>query len=215
MSVPFLFPGHRKKPLAPTCKVCLIRDDLTTVWCEVTSSIRTRTLEEDVPDASTAVSSSAAKSAATPPSSSNSENPSSGPKEDPVKELLLCLRPIRDGEKKVDEALRFKPRNMVVQKSSELADVAEGAAVSSSSGDRMQIDNASRENSAGSASTEPSKRPPKKRPPPPRETSDSTEDGIAASPTKRQRQSGQGPAQASDTEKSVVESLMLMSNKSQ
>ena len=209
----FIFSGHRKKPLAPTCKVCLIRDDLTTVWCEVTSSIRTRTLEEDIPDTqSTTISSTVAKSADTPPSSS--DNPSSSSKEDPVKELLLCLRPIRDGEKKVDESLRFKPRSMDIQSSSELGDVAEGAVVSSSSGDRMQIDNASRDNSAGSSSTEASKRPPKKRPPP-REASDSTADGMAASPTKRQRQSEQGPAQASDTEKSVVESLMLMSNKSQ
>merc|ERR1711957_349870 len=38
---------HRKKPLAPTCRMCLIRDDLTTVWCEVTSSIRNKSSDED------------------------------------------------------------------------------------------------------------------------------------------------------------------------
>ena len=36
----------RQRPLAPTCNVTLIRDDLTTILCEVTSSIRTRSLSD-------------------------------------------------------------------------------------------------------------------------------------------------------------------------
>ena len=41
------FFSDRRQKLAPTCRLCLIRDDLTTVWCEVTSSIRDRSLDEE------------------------------------------------------------------------------------------------------------------------------------------------------------------------
>ena len=33
---------RRSRPLAPACNISLIRDDLSTIWCELTSSIRTR-----------------------------------------------------------------------------------------------------------------------------------------------------------------------------
>merc|ERR1740117_1185680 len=42
--------NRRPRPLAPTCNICLIRDDLTTIWCEVTSSIRTVTTDDDQTD---------------------------------------------------------------------------------------------------------------------------------------------------------------------
>ena len=34
-------------PLAPACIVCLIRNDLTTIWCEVTSSIHIRNCNDE------------------------------------------------------------------------------------------------------------------------------------------------------------------------
>lgn len=97
----------RRKPLAPTCNLCLIRDDLTTVWCEVTSSIRTRHPDEERPDLP--LDSAKSKSSTT---SSNQDDPPQAP-EVGVKELLLCLRPIRDGDEKVDEKHRFTGKREV------------------------------------------------------------------------------------------------------
>lgn len=214
--------------MAPTCKVCLIRDDLTTVWCEVTSSIRTRSVEEESPfDALTAELTGTA-----PPEPSVKSTSDAPPgalkeaaKEETVTELLLCLRPIRDGEKKVAESLRFKREmeegdQLFQQNSSDGAEFR--AAVSSSSGGPQN----SSENASSNRSRDPAKRPPKKRPHQAQEAADS--DGSAdeeqevmdASPTKKKRnvkqEGAQTPVNASDdTEKSVVESLMLMSNKSQ
>jgi hypothetical protein len=37
----------RLKPIAPTCNICLVRTDHTTLWCEVTSSIRSKNVDED------------------------------------------------------------------------------------------------------------------------------------------------------------------------
>jgi len=88
---------HRKKPLAPTCRMWLIRDDLTTVWCEVTSSIRNKSSDEDTREEK-------------PTNSKFTESSDvSGTNID--QELLLCLRPIRNSAKKVDESLRFVPLN--------------------------------------------------------------------------------------------------------
>jgi len=84
---------RRSRPLAPACNVRLIRNDLSTIWCELTSSIRTRPLNE---------------------SSNNNNN--MGSNESAVssegmgqeeKELLLCFRPIREGDM-VGEELRFE-----------------------------------------------------------------------------------------------------------
>jgi hypothetical protein len=213
--------------MAPTCKVCLIREDLTTVWCEVTSSIRTRSVEEESPfDALTA---ELVGTAPPEPSAKSTSDAPPGafkeaPKEETVTELLLCLRPIRDGEKKVSESLRFKRGMQEGEQSKQnSSDGAEGrAAVSSSSGGPQN----SSENASSNRSRDPAKRPPKKRPHQAQEAADS--DGSAEeeqevldiSPTKKKRsaklEGAQTPVNASDdTEKSVVESLMLMSNKSQ
>jgi hypothetical protein len=92
--------ADQRKLLAPACNVCLIRKNLSTIWCEVTSSIRTREAveasEEDSVDG---------KASRRPSSTAGSE--ADGPSVAPVKELLLCLRPIREGEKKVAEEFRF------------------------------------------------------------------------------------------------------------
>jgi PAS domain S-box-containing protein len=107
----------RRKPLAPTCNICLIRNDLTTLWCEVTSSVRTREPEEEYDE------SSEVDSRKPPPSQPDASRASSVTNEtevevlaskpeekEGVKEILLCLRPIRDGDEKVDPAFRFVSR---------------------------------------------------------------------------------------------------------
>lgn len=88
--------GSRSRPLAPACNVCLIRSDLSTVWCELTSSIRTRP---------TRLISQAQGGSQKNGKSEN--NVGSSEKEE--KELLLCFRPIREGGK-VGEEFRFIPR---------------------------------------------------------------------------------------------------------
>jgi len=107
--------GRRTRPLAPTCNVCLIRDDLTTMWCEVTSSIRTMSLCDDMDEEAMSLSNELsspnkktkknkdldAAATATPPKKAEEKT-----------ELLLCLRPIRDSQEKVSEELRFKPSMM-------------------------------------------------------------------------------------------------------
>jgi len=93
----------RRKPIAPTCNICLIRKDHTTIWCEVTSSIRTKEEEEDAAESVSGDSKSKSKQ----PGKSLSKSPSPTGNEKALtdaatteveKELLLCLRPIRDGE---------------------------------------------------------------------------------------------------------------------
>lgn len=207
--------------------MCLIRDDLTTLWCEVTSSIRSRVIKEDddgVEVSGGQASSSVRKSGlAEPLPSCSSLNSSKGskiaqlsfvdtsPPQKVTKELLLCLRPIRDGEEKVDESFRFIP---AATKTVEGAPVTESDSgtmtgesnVRSSSASNSTYNDAdsggSTENSGTAAMTKVTKksRPPKKRP----LLSKVSIEGDSA-PTKKSRLS-------SDAEKSVVESLILMSN---
>ena len=74
----------RARPMAPSRNVCLIRSDLSSIWCELTSSIRTSVaLPDDAERGSV--------------SKEGSEE-----QEEPVeleKEILLCFRPIQEGEK--------------------------------------------------------------------------------------------------------------------
>jgi hypothetical protein len=108
--------------------VCLIRDDLTTIWCEVTSSVRTKDTDDESDDTTTK---GGTRQQTSPSCSSTDGKPvekvarkqgndeasmhgSDDAPEEKVdvhqfKEILLCLRPIRDGEEKTDEAHRFKP----------------------------------------------------------------------------------------------------------
>jgi hypothetical protein len=179
--------GQQKKPLAPACRMCLIRQDLTTIWCEVTSSIGTRLVEVESPDFP-----SASKSGAP------SEDTPVAVKEE-VMELLLCIRPIRDGEKKVDESLRF-----VAPKSVEQAD-AEGLVSSSSVDPNMP---GSSSGSGSLSNQDQPKRPPKKRP-------HQTPVEEAAQQKKKKQKTDGTNTSSCDTEKSVVESLMLMNKSSQ
>jgi hypothetical protein len=72
--------------------VGFICSDLTTLWCELTSSIRTRTSNDE--DAALGIIDR------NPAAVSNG---SEGDKPEAEKELLLCLRPFHKGEKVEEE----------------------------------------------------------------------------------------------------------------
>ena len=100
--------GRRTRPLAPACNVLLIRDDLSTIWCELTSSIRTRPLN-DVDKELNIVPPSKLKQGASTSNNNQDSNESavsSEGQEQEEKELLLCFRPIREGDT-VGEELCF------------------------------------------------------------------------------------------------------------
>jgi hypothetical protein len=93
--------GKELCPLAPSANVCLIRNDLTTIWCEITSSIRTRPINDEDSELDII-----------------DPNPKSYSKalHKEEKELLLCFRPILEGSHHIDEELslqgkRKKPDN--------------------------------------------------------------------------------------------------------
>jgi hypothetical protein len=111
------------------------------------------------------------------------------------KELLLCLRPIRDGEKKVDESLRFRPVSMDLS-----TPLVRTSLICSRGVDATE----QKSGSSLSSSIKHSKRPPKKRSLPTHSS-----DSFATNdepPTKKQQKASKGL----ETEKSVVESLILM-----
>lgn len=108
---------RRSRPLAPACNVRLIRNDLSTIWCELTSSIRTRPLN-DVDTELNVVPPPQFKQGGNVTNQKNgsSNNNNMGSNESAVssegigqeeKELLLCFRPIREGDM-VGEELRFQ-----------------------------------------------------------------------------------------------------------
>jgi hypothetical protein len=82
----------RARPMAPSRNVCLIRSDLSSIWCELTSSIRTTIVPPD----------DTGRGSVSKDGSAEAENA-----EQSEKEILLCFRPIREGEK-VSSELRFK-----------------------------------------------------------------------------------------------------------
>jgi len=190
----------RQKPLAPTCNVCLIRSNLTKLWCEVTSSIRNQSSSDNDDDSEDLInvaqgkvgqqksSSRSLAGSKTSKSSASTSEEILPPKEN-IKEILLCLRPIRDGDNEVDPSLRFNPKPVTPIKNQ----------ISSSiSGDQS--------NDGGSSSNPNTSKLPKKHRPPVQESNESRR--------KRMRIMANSPIRNSETEKSVVESLMLMSNKS-
>lgn len=217
----------RNKPLAPTCNICLIRDDLTTLWCEVTSSIRTRSVEDDSPEDQVSASGgkTCTKNGVTQPNTGSKSSKASAVSSDEApaptkqkrltKEFLLCLRPIRDGEGKVDESLRFDPSNQNCYEETTIPVPASKATcvakTVSNAGDPISLSG----NGKLIQDDSPRKVPSKKRPLPLRTTASTThsEPGDIGSSAKRIRIQDK-PSSSSDTEKSVVESLMLMSNKS-
>mmetsp|Transcript_74690 Transcript_74690/g.146600 ORF Transcript_74690/g.146600 Transcript_74690/m.146600 type:complete len:815 (+) Transcript_74690:62-2506(+) len=193
---------NRRKPIAPTCRLCLIRSDLTTVWCEVTSSLRTRKQDEDPLDLQLG-SFKGGDSVTTEPIKKEAEQ-----------EFLLCFRPMRDGEKKADESLRFvstrtnlgigAPPEVVVSTSGNDSNSQKG-----SSDKNFGDDSDSKLESNSSGTPQPQ---PKKRQAALQNPVDSL-NGKAAKRSKTGEPEGTGRG-SDDTEKSVVESLMLM-NKSQ
>lgn len=199
--------GQRPKPLAPTCNICLIREDLSTIWCEVTSSIRTRSLHEETPE--TAVILSSVKAVVSSTSSSNAvvdNKEQNAPKT--VKELLLCLRPIREGEEKVTEVFRFKTKAFKGTiadkdecKKSETDKAVNGSSPTIGNGIGVPV----------------LKRPMKKRPFFEMKKGKSTvlANGSGSKPIMPNHAQAVVADVTSATEKSVVESLMLMSHKKQ
>jgi PAS domain S-box-containing protein len=130
----------RHKPLAPTCNVCLVKADRTTVWCEVTSSVRTtdhpdENVEDDI----------ASMKLKSPPTESEGNESVKAPSVEMhssvrVKEILLCLRPIRDGEEKMDEryALPIDTKREVSEDSNTGQSIGEGDSAPSSECDLKQ-----------------------------------------------------------------------------
>lgn len=223
--------NRRNKPLAPTCNVCLIREDLTTLWCEVTSSIRTRSVEDETSEEALSATGASSgkggsknagpannsKSSSKTSTLSSDEAPSAEEKKPETKELLLCLRPIRDGDGKVDESLRFIPHRRaqentsLMPSSTNLLTGTVTAAKAVSAGGDLSDPNSSNPDATASGESE-RKRPPKKRQLP---LQNSTGQGGESGASPKLKKTKEGPSSSStDTEKSVVESLMLMSHKS-
>jgi len=82
----------RARPMAPSRNVCLIRSDLSTIWCEMTSSVRTSKAQACLDDMERG---------------SVSKEGSVQEPEVMEKEILLCFRPIQEGDK-VSSDLRFR-----------------------------------------------------------------------------------------------------------
>lgn len=73
-------------PLAPAFIICLIRKDLSKVWCELTTSIRTLSVSDDFESSSSSLKMSRLDSSS-----------KQGEMYTETKELLLCFRPITEG----------------------------------------------------------------------------------------------------------------------
>lgn len=214
----------RRKPLAPTCNICLIRQDLSTLWCEVTSSIRTRTVEEESnflecddfkppppPSSSEPSQSKQAEQKASEvietgvkmsfkgSDSSMCERERDTP--DEVKEILLCLRPIRDGEGKVSEKHRFIPGS----NSAEKREISESSMTCELESSRIM-----------SSSIVAEKQPVQSRPPKKRKTanmsSQKAEKRVKADTAAAYKEQAEPTDDVPDTD--VAESLMLMSTTS-
>lgn len=159
----------------------------------MTSSIRTRSLKDEAGDSTPLVSTTGSSSngKSTKSSKMNSSEESGDNAKDEIKELLLCLRPIRDGEEKVDESLRFLPRKRK---------------------GKMEVEESSTVPTDAVAEESSRKGPMKKRPLQQSETC--TVDGTAkissSSTSEQEPASKKLKDMDGDAEKSVVESLMLM-----
>lgn len=178
----------------------------------MTSSIRTRSLKDDnmVGDAlepleATVVSSKRTQSASN--ESKDSKDPSSTDEDvrikDEIEELLLCLRPIRDGEETVDESLRFVPSKNIPEVSDFGTTNDSGPSTSNTSSDGASKDPGS--------DISVKHRPPKKRP----VDSDPFITRVSSSSLRNDSDPMPGKkrcVQENATEKCAVESLILMGN---
>lgn len=193
--------GKRQR-LVPVYKVRFIRDDLTTVWCELTSSVCTRSFFDDESsfDPKTAL---AAIQNPRGIKSAETSGDTTVPEEEEEDELILCLRPTFEG-KKIGEEFRFSPGMNTVNKSeaTSLSDEKAQGLPSSSSGN-----NSSLKASSDMTGSNPG-HPLKKRP----FECDRESKGIDdSSPSKKHKAlSRQGKATGQDV-KTVAESLMQMS----
>jgi hypothetical protein len=142
LNIKFIIAGTRRRPLAPGCFVGMICSDLTTLWCELTSSIRTRTHNDE--DSELGIIDHNPKPVQKGMDGEEEEEPK------PQKELLLCMRPIRKGEK-VAESLRF-PNQISESSASEGKEGSDfdaeapssnpqPSAVAAVDGDGMQVEN--------------------------------------------------------------------------
>lgn len=210
--------GCRARQFAPTCSICMIRSDRTTVWCEVTSSIRTRCLKTEADDAISPLDKPLQKVGKGPFLPCEEEPPQETIM---MKELLLCLRPIREGEQGLPESAMQVRKHNNSKKPTKTADKAVQQVTSSSantgSGSSL-ADSSLRDGSGGkkksmlssdSGSGSPC------------ETglSGAGAGGVLGKYKKEGRKTTDSPSKfgstssiPTDTEKSVVESLMLMSN---
>jgi hypothetical protein len=185
--------------------VCLIRSDLTTIWCEVTSSLRTKDNDDDSGDinsllevknlhqSSSSVENLSRKMESEVESMHESDDANLVQKVTvmpQVKEILLCLRPIRDGDNKTDEINRFKPQKKNYPIVSE--DNRSSVTTSASPLDGFVADSNEAINSWGGKNNR------QKR---------TTKDSQSV-PNKKKRR-----ASVEDIDTAVVESLMSMSNK--
>merc|ERR1711957_285342 len=183
---------------------CLIRNDLTTVWSEVTSSIRNKSSDEDT-----------GGEKATDSESVEGSDGVSGIKIE--QELLLCLRPIRNG-KKVDKSLRFVPltKHQFPTTPTSPRDCTEAwVSASSYSADTCKEEKGDNSNNNSEASLKQElnkKRPPKKRP---LVTGDDSYNDAPPTEKRSKHDSTANSPDASETEKSVVESLMFLNKSSQ
>ena len=198
----------RTRPLAPACNIRLIRNDISTIWCELTSSIRTKP-SNDVPVSEFDNKPKGGKDG-------NDSAVSSESVQEEEKELLLCFRPIREGEV-VGEELRFCPK----VSESERTDGSDGP----SSEDLKQSSKSSSGNSAtaagavtkttSSSSTQGAVAPPspqtKKNRPPKKRKFDSKEEQHDTAGAKKRRPSHDTLVDDQD-EKSAVESMMELAS---
>ena len=130
---------------------------------------------------------------------------------DEVKELLLCLRPIHDGQERVDESLRFVPPKAVSDPAT-ITDSTGGAYTSTGSSDGGAKDPETGNFVLSTGKEQSKHRPPKKRPivgdaSLTRISCVSLSNDSGPKPAKKRRVNEEEP------EKNAVESLMLMGNK--
>lgn len=122
---------EKYRPLAPCCNVRLVRADLSTLWCELTLSIRTRDLNDE--DSELGIVD------LNPQPLTDSESHELNEE----KELLLCVRPFYIGEK-VGEELRFPPHQI-----SESSNANEGSGDITSSNKSSSNKSSSNKSSSG------------------------------------------------------------------
>jgi len=194
---------ERHKPLAPTARLCLIRADLSTIWCEVTSAMRQRNEEVDQLEIQLLG------------GSVDSDPPTK--KEPPVQEFLLCLRPMRDG-KKADKSMRIVSK-LGSSETSGIPNVSTSGNDSSNTSkgkldsEKASEDADSKNKSSASDEKEALKWSAKKRP------VDSQGELMKESPsgklkrTKLSTSGDDGPDDNHIEETAVIESLMLMNQK--